>query len=182
VASETGAGLRSVQIRLSGGGLREGRTAGTDAEGRYEIDNLPAGRYTLTATKPGFVTLSFGQRRPFESGRPIEVVDKQLLEQADFALPRGGVIVVRVTDDGTRCPACGSGRTLPLPAGAATTRPVATGAGAAPAAIEISETRHGLPPGHFRQREWHFSRSLQPMGAADKGRSTRRATIRAPVA
>jgi hypothetical protein len=99
VSSETGTGLRNVQIRLSGGGLRAGRAVGTDDVGRYEILNLPAGRYTLTASKPGLVTLSYGQRRPFESGRPVELADKQTLQDIDVALPRGGVIVARVTDE-----------------------------------------------------------------------------------
>src|SRR5262245_26913254 len=59
VAVETGVGLKNVQVRLTGGGFREGRTVGTDAEGRYEIDNLPAGRFTLNAAKTGYVSLSY---------------------------------------------------------------------------------------------------------------------------
>jgi protocatechuate 3,4-dioxygenase beta subunit len=45
------------------------------------------------------VGLSFGQRRPFEPGRPLEVADGQLLESIDFVLPRGAVIAGRITDE-----------------------------------------------------------------------------------
>jgi hypothetical protein len=49
--------------------------------------------------KGGYVTLEFGQRRPVESGKPIEVPVAQILEKIDFALPRAGVITGRVLDE-----------------------------------------------------------------------------------
>src|SRR5687767_3805448 len=62
----TGRPLRGVDIRIQGGplGLFEARWARTDAQGRYEATGLSAGRYTLTATKVGYVTVNYGQRRP----------------------------------------------------------------------------------------------------------------------
>ena len=175
VASETGAGLRNVQVRLTGGGLREGRTAGTDGEGRYDIDSLPAGRYTLTASKTGFVTLSYGQRRPFESGRPVEVADKQTMEQVDFALPRGGVIVVRVTDEfgdpmsGVRVQAeryrfLQGQRSLG-----------SVGSGGSPfggGTDDRGEMRlYGMPPGEYFVSAGSGSGLSGSIGATDKGRS-----------
>jgi hypothetical protein len=59
-------------------GTRTMRLANTDAEGRYGFANLPAGRYSLNVTKGGYVGLQFGQRRPFESGRPLELADGKL--------------------------------------------------------------------------------------------------------
>ena len=47
----------------------------TCAQGRFEIKELPAGRYTMSASKGGFVSLQYGQRRPSESGTPIELGD-----------------------------------------------------------------------------------------------------------
>jgi len=99
VDAETGLALRDTLLTVSGGGLRTGRNVGTDDEGRYEFENLPAGRFNLSATKPGYMTLAYGQRRPFESGRPIELGERQTLETVDFAVPRGGVIVARVADE-----------------------------------------------------------------------------------
>ena len=99
VAADTGRPLRRAQVRLSGAELRGGRLATTDAEGRYEFKELPAGRYTLSVSKGGYVTLAFGQRRPFESGKPIELLDAQVIDKTDFALPRGSAITGRVLDE-----------------------------------------------------------------------------------
>jgi protocatechuate 3,4-dioxygenase beta subunit len=99
ISAESGAPLRRAQIRLSSSELRGGRLATTDGDGRYEFKDLPAGRYSLTASKGGYVSLQYGQRRPFEPGKPIELVDAQLLDKADFALPRGSAITGRVLDE-----------------------------------------------------------------------------------
>lgn len=79
---------------------RGGGVTSTDAEGNFEIKELPAGRYTITAAKGGFVTGQFGQRRPGEAGTPIELVDGQTADKVNFALSRGGVISGRILDDG----------------------------------------------------------------------------------
>ncbi len=99
VAADTGTPIRRAQVRAFAGELRESRMASTDAEGRFELKELPAGRWDLTATKAGFVSLRFGQRRPFESGRPIELSDHETMARADFALPRGAAITGRVVDE-----------------------------------------------------------------------------------
>jgi len=52
-AADTGTPLRRVGLRLSGRDFREGQLAQTDAEGRYEFRALPAGRFTLSASKAG---------------------------------------------------------------------------------------------------------------------------------
>ena len=83
-------------------------TAGADAAlasihrdrlARFEIRELNAGRYTLTASKGGFVTLQYGQRRPSESGTPIELGDQQVVDRLIIGLPRGSVISGRITDE-----------------------------------------------------------------------------------
>ena len=99
VAADTGAPLRRAQVRLSAAELRVNRSATTDADGRYEFPNLPAGRYSLSVARSGFVSLSFGQQRPFEQGRPLDLASAQQADKIDFALPRGGVIAGRVTDE-----------------------------------------------------------------------------------
>ena len=99
LAADNGQPLRKVFIRVSSPDLREGRVATTDVDGRYEIKELPAGRYTLNASKGSFVSLSYGQLRPFEPGKPLEIADGQTLEKVDFSLPRGGIITGRVVDE-----------------------------------------------------------------------------------
>lgn len=99
VAADNGSPIRRAQVRVSSPDARESRVATTDAQGRFEIRELPAGRYTITASKGGFVTLQFGQRRPSESGTPIELGDGQTLDKMSIALPRGSVLGGRITDE-----------------------------------------------------------------------------------
>jgi protocatechuate 3,4-dioxygenase beta subunit len=90
--------VRRAQVRVVGPEIGS-KTAMTDAEGRYEFRDLPAGRFNLTATKSGFVTVQFGQTRPYESGKTIELVEAQVLDRTDIAMPRGSVISGRVLDE-----------------------------------------------------------------------------------
>lgn len=99
VDADNGTVLRDAMVTLFGGGLRQPRNIGTDDEGRFEFESLPAGRFNLSTNKPGYMSLSYGQRRPFEAGRPIELASGQTLDGVDIAVPRGGVIVARVTDE-----------------------------------------------------------------------------------
>lgn len=99
VGGESGQALRRAIVRLQGQEFREGRVASTDQEGRWEIKDLPAGRYNLTASKGGYVQLNYGQRRPFERGRPLELADGQTLDNVNFNLPRGSVIAGRIVDE-----------------------------------------------------------------------------------
>ena len=91
--------LRRAQVRVSAAELRVNRAATTDADGRYEVSNLPAGRYSIFVSRNGYVSLQFGQQRPFEPGRPLDLGEGQLMDRIDFALPRGSVIAGRVTDE-----------------------------------------------------------------------------------
>lgn len=71
----------------------------TDTRGEYELTNLPAGTYSLTASRSGYLTMQYGQRRPAEGGRSIDVKDGQVLDGIDMSLVRGGVLAGMVTDD-----------------------------------------------------------------------------------
>src|SRR4026207_389591 len=53
IVNAEGRPLRRVQLRLSGDAIPEGRTASTNGEGRFEIAELPSGRYTLNASRAG---------------------------------------------------------------------------------------------------------------------------------
>ncbi len=98
VASDTGTPIRRAQVRINSPDIGA-KTALTDAQGRYEFKELPASRFNLNVTKSGFVMMQFGQNRPFEPGRPIELAEGQLLEKADVSLPRGSVLAGRVVDE-----------------------------------------------------------------------------------
>jgi hypothetical protein len=99
VTSDTGTPVRRALVRANVGGQPGARTTATDVDGRFELQDLPAGRWTLSASKPGFVTQRYGQRRPFETVQPIELTDGQKMDGANFSLLRGGVINGRLQDD-----------------------------------------------------------------------------------
>ena len=71
VAAHNGAPLRRAQVTASVVQDQIRRTTTTDADGRYEFLDLPAGRFSVSVTKTGYVTLQYGQRRTFEAGTPI---------------------------------------------------------------------------------------------------------------
>jgi hypothetical protein len=98
VAGDTGSVVRRAQVRISGPDIGS-KTALTDAQGRYEFKDLPAGRFNVSVSKSGFVSMQYGQNRPFEPGRPIDLVDAQVLEKVDVSLPRGSVLAGRVVDE-----------------------------------------------------------------------------------
>ncbi len=103
-AADTGRPLRRATVRLMAiGGMPAGpagmRTGSTDADGRYELTELPAGRYQVVASRTGYVQMSYGQKRPFASGQPITVQDGTATVRVDIALPSAGVIAGRVLDE-----------------------------------------------------------------------------------
>ena len=99
VAADSGKAMRRVQISLSSPDLSEARSISTNAQGVFEFKELLAGRYNVSATRPGYIRLQYGQRRPGEPGRPIQLADGQRMANADFSLPRSGAITGRITDE-----------------------------------------------------------------------------------
>jgi protocatechuate 3,4-dioxygenase beta subunit len=99
VAADTGAPIRRAQIRAFSPEARESRGTSTDAQGRFELRDLPQGRWEVVASKAGFVTLRFGQRRPLEGGQQIELSEGETMARANIALPRGGVVTGRILDE-----------------------------------------------------------------------------------
>jgi len=95
----TGTPVRHAQVRLTGAELRGGRAVTTDDQGAFEFVALPAGRYTLTAAKPGYVSNAYGARSPGRPGTPIQLAEGQTIEKAYLTLPRGSVITGIVIDD-----------------------------------------------------------------------------------
>jgi hypothetical protein len=98
LSAETGGPVRRAQVRITSPDIGS-KSAMTDAEGRYEFRELPAGRFNLSVTKAGYVTIQYGQTRPFESGKAIDLAEAQSLDKADFSLPRGSAISGRLVDE-----------------------------------------------------------------------------------
>jgi hypothetical protein len=100
IAGGAGAPVRRAQVRAMSMEGRGGGVTSTDGNGMFEIKDLPAGRYTVMATKGGYAQAQFGQRRPGDPGTPIELADGQAAEKVNFVLSRGGVIAGTIVDDG----------------------------------------------------------------------------------
>src|SRR5438552_778858 len=99
VIADNGRPVKRARAFITAAELSGGRGALTDENGIFDFTELPAGRYTLTVSKSGFVSLSYGQRRPLQAGTPLQLADGQQLKGIEFQLPRGSVIGGRVLDE-----------------------------------------------------------------------------------
>jgi Carboxypeptidase regulatory-like domain len=73
---------------------RQGSTATTDAEGRYRITGLPAGKFAVRVESAAFVP----DKQGGGNYRTVAIDDNEESKNIDFSLVRGGVITGRVTD------------------------------------------------------------------------------------
>src|SRR5690349_24614177 len=99
VAADDGRPVKRARVFITAAELPGGRGVLTDDSGVFDLTDLPAGRYTLTVSKSGFVALSYGQRRPLQAGTPLQLNDGQQIKGIQFQLPRGSVIGGRVLDE-----------------------------------------------------------------------------------
>jgi hypothetical protein len=99
IAADNGRPVKRARVFVTAAELPGGRGMLTDDSGVFDLTELPAGRYTLTVSKSGFVSLSYGQRRPLQAGTPLQLADGQQLKGIEFQLPRGSVIGGRVLDE-----------------------------------------------------------------------------------
>ncbi len=96
-----GVPVRRARVRLTlqnGNGNSQQQTS-TDEDGRYEFTELRAASYLVSASKIGYVTTTFGQRRASDRGDPITVVDGASVEHIDVVLPRAPTIAGVITDE-----------------------------------------------------------------------------------
>ena len=91
-------GQPAAGARVMVGGEGPSRMATTDTRGRFSIATLRAGRYYVTVSKPGYVTVTYGQRRVNSQGTPVPLGDGETRDIA-MQLPRGGVITGMVLDE-----------------------------------------------------------------------------------
>jgi hypothetical protein len=84
--------VRRAIVTVSGNSLPEDRSTVTDDEGRFTFAGLPAGRFTITASRPTFVTSAHGATRPGRPGVPIAVAAGQTVTGATIRMMRGAVI------------------------------------------------------------------------------------------
>jgi hypothetical protein len=100
VVAGAGQPARRARVSISSPELQDSRSTTTDDQGRFAFSGLPAGRYTLNVSKPGYVNVSYGQSRPGPGrpGTPIQLAEGQQFE-AKLQIPRGGVITGTILDE-----------------------------------------------------------------------------------
>jgi carboxypeptidase family protein len=149
-AADTSRPLRRVRVMIRSATVTGGTppiSANTNSLGQFEAKNVPPGAYFVSVNRAGYLTVQYGQRRPGERGVTVEVASGQTVNGIDFALPRGGVLAGRITDDlgepfpGVRIDALAMqyqrGQRVPSPSGGATTD-------------DLGQFRiAGLPPGKY---------------------------------
>ena len=104
VAADTGRPVRAADIRLAVTDQNQNDrnpkastvVARTDEEGRFELESLPAGSYSLQVIKAGFISTTFGLSK--DQPGPFGLSAGQRINLGDLKLPRGGVIAGRVFD------------------------------------------------------------------------------------
>jgi Carboxypeptidase regulatory-like domain len=100
VAVEGGRPVSRARVMITAGNdLPGGRAMLTDESGVFDFTDLPAGRYTVTASKTGYVSISYGQRRPLQAGTPLQLTQGQQVRNLDLRLPRGSAITGHVFDE-----------------------------------------------------------------------------------
>jgi hypothetical protein len=134
VVDDTGAPLPGAWIVLAGGPPPGARTAITTEEGRFRIDDVPAGMYTIEVGRPGYPRVRHGQRRRNGPGSVIEMAGQPL--SLRLVLPRGAAISGTLVDEQGR-PQAGSLTVIP---------------DAAPAASRNSAAAHAITDGGGRFR------------------------------
>ncbi len=95
-----GAPLKGATVWLGSDENREHTIATTTAaDGRFELRNVPEGRYTLTVHRNGYVDAQYGQKKPNDPGATLTLRPGQKLVDLVFKLGQTGVITGRVSDE-----------------------------------------------------------------------------------
>jgi hypothetical protein len=82
-----------------GAPITDGRSAQTDANGKFRIENVEAGTYFLTAEKTGFLRQAYGARANTTMFVPFTVNAGEQARDLVFKLVPQGVITGKVVDD-----------------------------------------------------------------------------------
>src|SRR5262245_10751563 len=86
-----------VSLQAQNQNASDAPRARTDESGRFNFTGLPAGRCSVSALTPGYVSLE-DSNFPGMRGKTFNLTDGDRVENVDLEIKRGGVIAGRVTD------------------------------------------------------------------------------------
>jgi hypothetical protein len=71
----------------------------TDGDGHFEFKGVDPGKYKLTASRVGYVTSEYGQRKPNDPGAVLTLRPGQVVKDLLFRLVPAGIISGRIMDE-----------------------------------------------------------------------------------
>jgi protocatechuate 3,4-dioxygenase beta subunit len=91
--------IRKALVSISAGGRGSmANVVVTDDDGRFAFSSIAAGRYQLSAFKPGYVNASYGAARPGRPGTPVQLGPGQQVTAITIKMARGGVVTGTIFD------------------------------------------------------------------------------------
>jgi hypothetical protein len=107
LSSTTGRPVGKARLSLNGteSGAAPGSELGlsrsviTDGQGQFTFGQLPAGKFSLSASKTHYLSASYGQKRPERSGTPIQLTDGQQFKDITLRLWSTGAITGVILDE-----------------------------------------------------------------------------------
>jgi protocatechuate 3,4-dioxygenase beta subunit len=95
-----GGPVRRARVMLRASNSMHDYSTLTDEDGLWRLNALPAGRFTLTVSKAGYVTAYFGSTRAGRGpGSPVAVAEGAQVTGLVVRMARGAVITGTVTDE-----------------------------------------------------------------------------------
>jgi hypothetical protein len=88
-------GVRRAVVTLSGPDVAEGLSTITDDQGQFLFGGLASGKFRVAASKPGYLSVSFGSMTPGTDGTEI-VLSRGSRVDISLKLPRGAAITGEV--------------------------------------------------------------------------------------
>lgn len=93
-----GVPLAEAEVSLQSSTRSELRSTRTDENGSYEFAGLPAGSYIVTAEKPGYISLRYGQTARTRLSQPVTLSEFTSARGVDLDLPPAARLAGRVSD------------------------------------------------------------------------------------
>jgi protocatechuate 3,4-dioxygenase beta subunit len=94
----TPAPVRRARVTVRSESYGNGWSATTDDDGKFAVSALPAGRYSVQATKPAWLAANYGATRPGRPGTPIPVGDGESVAHITLVMSHGAVVTGTVRE------------------------------------------------------------------------------------
>jgi hypothetical protein len=154
INDKTGQPVRRAVVNASSNETMSRASVVTDETGVFAFNDLPAGRFYLSAGKPGFVMAAYGAKRPNRPGATISLADGDRKTGIELRMMPGAVITGTVRNGngepvpGARVAVLRS--TFGYDSGERTLAPAGTGGGlGAPTDDRGMYRVYGLPPDDY---------------------------------